>query len=89
MRDNGKKMTREEILLEMDEILGLRAGTVRGNENLEELPNWDSVALISLIALAEGNGGVRILPEQVISCSTVDDLLRLAEGKRDHGRSIQ
>jgi acyl carrier protein len=73
------KMTREEFLSEMDEILGLRAGTIRGNEKLEELERWDSTALISLIALAEANNSAQISPDQVVGCSTVADLLRLAQ----------
>ena len=40
MPENRKLMTREEFLLEIDEILGLRAGTLRGDERLEELENW-------------------------------------------------
>ena len=32
-----RKMTREEFLLEMDEILDLKPDTLRGNEKLEEL----------------------------------------------------
>jgi acyl carrier protein len=71
-------MSREEFLLEMDEILGLRAGTLRGDEKLEELKTWDSTALISLIVLAETNNSAQISPDQVVGCSTVADLLRLA-----------
>lgn len=63
----------------MDDILGLSAGTLRGDENLEELENWDSTALISLIVLAETSNNVHISPEQVVGCSTVADLLRLAQ----------
>jgi hypothetical protein len=72
------KMTREEFLLQMDEILGLRAKTLRGDEELGELENWDSTALISLIVLAETNGA-QISPDQVVSCTTVADLLRIAQ----------
>lgn len=71
-------MKREEFLLEIDEILGLRPGTLKGNEKLEDLENWDSTALISLIALAESRN-VSIAPEDVVDCSTVADLLRLAQ----------
>jgi acyl carrier protein len=77
--ENQKSMTREEFLLEMDEILGLRAGTLRGDEKLEELENWDSTALISLIVLAETSNNAQISPDQVVGCSTVADLLRLAQ----------
>jgi acyl carrier protein len=78
MLERPNTMTREEFLLEMDEILGLRAGTLRGEEKLDELANWDSTALVGLIVLAETANDVRISPDQVIECSTVADLLRLA-----------
>jgi len=72
-------MTSDKFLLEIDEILGLPAGTLRGNEKLEDLETWDSTALINLIVLVETNINVRISPDQVVSCFTVADLLRLAQ----------
>lgn len=78
MLENGKTMTRREFLLEMDGILGLRAGTLRGDEKLDELQNWDSTALVELIVLAETTNDAEITPDQVVDCSTVADLLRLA-----------
>lgn len=79
MHQDRKPMTRQEFLLGMDEILGLRAGTLRGDEKLEELENWDSTALISLIVLAETTNDAHISPDQVVGCSTVADLLQLAQ----------
>ncbi|MGD0966474.1 MAG: acyl carrier protein [Candidatus Acidiferrales bacterium] len=79
MHENAKSLTREKFLSEMDEILGLGAGTLRGDEKLEELENWDSTALISLIVLAETYNNAHISPDQVVGCSTVADLLRLAQ----------
>jgi hypothetical protein len=76
-------MTRNEFLLEMDAILGLRAGTIRGPEKLDELENWDSTALIGFIAIAEANSRLSISPHQIVNCSTVADLLRLAQVKGD------
>ena len=78
---NNIAMNRDEFLLEMDEILDLPAGTLRGHERLEELQNWDSISLITFIALAESNNGVSISPAQVVSCSTVADLLCLARAE--------
>jgi acyl carrier protein len=72
-------MNRNEFLLQMDEILDLPAGTLRGNEKLEELTNWDSTSLITFIAMAETNNGVNISPGQIVTCSTVADLLQLAQ----------
>ena len=79
---NTMPMNRDEFLLEMDEILDLPAGTLRGHEKLEELQNWDSTSLITFIALAETNNGVSISPGQIVTCSTVADLLRLAQAER-------
>lgn len=75
-------MTRTEFLLEMDEILDLPAGTLRGHEKLEDLQNWDSTSLITFIALAETNNGVSVSPGQIVTCSTVADLLSLAQAER-------
>ncbi len=74
-------MTRDEMLLEIDEILGVRPGTVRGTERMEDLENWDSTALISFIVMAEQNSGVRVSLNQVVNCSTVADLLRIANAR--------
>jgi hypothetical protein len=79
MLQDHKSMTRDEFLLQMDEILGYQPGTLQGDEKLEDLNNWDSTALIGLIALADGNNGVPITLDQVVDCSTVADLLRLAQ----------
>lgn len=71
-------MNRDDFLLEMDQVLGLPPGTVRGNERLEDLENWDSMSLVTFIALAEANSRCRISPNQVVACTTVADLMRLA-----------
>jgi hypothetical protein len=77
-------MTCDEFLSEMDGILGLPIGTLRGHEKLDDLENWDSTSLITFIALAEDNSGASVSPAQIVNCSTVADLLLLtrAEGSR-------
>ena len=76
--ENQKRMDRVEFLSEIDEILGLDPGTLQGDEKLEDLHNWDSTALIGVIVLAESASERHISPDQVVNCSTVADLLRLA-----------
>lgn len=78
MTENQRTATREEFLLEIDELLGLRPGTLRGDESLENLPNWDSTALIGLIAMAESMSDMHISPNEILGCSTVADLMKLA-----------
>jgi hypothetical protein len=72
-------MTREEFLLGLDEIVELPAGTLTGPERLEDLEHWDSGAMIGFIALADTHNGTRIPFRQIASCSTVEDLLKLAK----------
>lgn len=73
----NRPMTQNEFLREIEGILGLLPGTLKGHEKLEDLENWDSTALVSLIAVAESLSNVEITLEQVVSCSTVADLLQL------------
>lgn len=72
-------MSRAEFLKSLDETLELPAGTLQGPEKLEDLEMWDSMAMMSYIALADSNGGVKISPRQIVTCSTIDDLLKLAK----------
>ena len=72
-------MTRSEFLLELDQLLELAPATLQGPEKLEELEQWNSMAMIGFIALADTNNGVRVSPRQIVNCATIDDLLRLAQ----------
>ncbi len=71
-------MTRTEILQQVDEILDLPKGTLSGPEKLDDLDNWDSVAMVSFIALADEQKSMRLNVKQFVDCETVDDLLKLA-----------
>lgn len=72
-------MTRQEFLLALDESLELAPGTLTGSEKLDDLEQWDSVAMLNYIALADSNLGVSISPRDILSCATVGDLLTLAK----------
>lgn len=62
----------------MDTILELPAGTLTGAEQLEDLENWNSLAMVEYIALADTNGA-KVKPRQIRDCETVDDLAELAK----------
>jgi acyl carrier protein len=72
-------MTREQFLNSMDEVVELPPGTLKGTENLCELEQWDSLAMIRFIALADSNNRVSLSPRQLLSCMTVSDLLHAAK----------
>ncbi len=72
-------MTRTEFLNSFETILKLPEGTLKGSEPLESLENWNSLAMIDFIALADTNNGAKLSTMQIAKSETVDDLLKLAK----------
>jgi acyl carrier protein len=70
-------MTREEFLTQLDELLELPAGTLKGDEKLEELEHWDSLAMVSFMTLVDEHFKIKLSPRQFVNCATVNDLLSL------------
>jgi acyl carrier protein len=71
-------MERVQFLCLMDELLELEPGTLKGDEPLEGLENWSSLAIIGFMAIVHEHTGVIVLPRQISSCVTIDDLRALA-----------
>ena len=70
-------MTKEGFLLALDEILELPPGTLKGPEKIEEIENWSSLAVISLMAMVDENRGVKLSPRQIGGAETFDQLFSL------------
>ncbi|WP_029010441.1 acyl carrier protein [Azospirillum halopraeferens] len=71
-------MDGKDFLLALDEMLELPSGTLTGNETLETLEGWDSLAVISFIALVDEKLGLVVEGEKLARARTVADLLALA-----------
>ncbi len=71
-------MDRKEFLLALDEMLELDDGTLTGAEELEAIDAWDSLAVISFIALVDEKLGHVVEGEKLVKAKTVQDLLGLA-----------
>ncbi|MDQ2106405.1 acyl carrier protein [Azospirillum isscasi] len=71
-------MDRKDFLLALDEMLELDAGSLTGAEELESIDTWDSLAVISFIALVDERLGHVVEGEKLVKAQTVDDLLGLA-----------
>jgi len=74
-------MEKVTFLHKLDEVMSLPGGTLRGNESLGSLKGWDSVALMSFIALLDEELGIRATGKQVMQCQTVAELVALAGDK--------
>ena len=71
-------MTREKFLLAMEELMEMPAGTLRGDEQLDDLEQWNSMAMIGFMALADSNNHVKLVPRQIAGAGSVNDLLQMA-----------
>jgi acyl carrier protein len=67
-------MTRTEFLHALEIILKTPKGSLRGEETLAELATWDSLAVISFLALADREMDVGFPPHELDNCKTPNDL---------------
>jgi len=61
----------------LEEILDLEPGTLKGGEALADLESWDSVAAMGFIGMAYEKYGVTIPAIRLPECKTVDNLSTL------------
>jgi acyl carrier protein len=83
MERNEKHMTNVEFLNEIDAIIEAKPGTTAMDDQLASLASWDSMATISFIAMADEKLGLALNADQLASCKTVGDLVKLCAGKVD------
>jgi acyl carrier protein len=70
-------MNKSEFLRAIDELLELSPGTLKGPEKLDNYETWDSLAVISLIALADEKFGVVVGSDKIAEAKTADDLANI------------
>ncbi len=70
-------MSPQEFNLLLDDMLELDPGTITGTEQLADLENWDSLAVISFIALADEHFGTLVEGRKLTAAKTVGDLYTL------------
>jgi len=74
-------MNKVVFLQKLDEVMSLPKGTIKGDEPLDSLNQWDSVALMSFIAMLDEELAIRVTGKQVMQCKTVDELVAIAGDK--------
>lgn len=63
-------------------IEGLELDQVSPESILEELPVWDSLAILITIAMVSSDYQVVLNSEEIHSCKTVNDLFNLVKRKQ-------
>ena len=70
-------MTQAEFLKLMDDMMELPEGTLQASDELAGIEQWDSLATVGFIALADRHLGVTVDPGDVAKAERVSDLLAL------------
>jgi acyl carrier protein len=73
-------MKTTDFLKLLDDALDLPQGTLIGTEALSDIPEWDSLAVISFIALVDEQFNIILEGEKLAEAKTVADLLALLHG---------
>lgn len=68
-----------EFLKDMADILDEES--VRGDDRLENFDAWDSLAVLSVVAMADTRYRVTLSAQQIRAASTIDDLHALMTGR--------
>jgi acyl carrier protein len=71
-------MTKAEFFRKIEFDIGVAEGTVQGSDVLQDLDGWDSLAVMSTLAMFDKQFGVKVPAETIYECRTVDDLAALA-----------
>lgn len=77
------------VLQEIEEVVDMELGSLRGNESLDDLPNWDSLAFLSFLAMAESRFGVKVAPETLRAARSVTDLYAILAPGLDECRQTR
>jgi len=70
-------MNKNDVLLLLDELLELDLGSLKGDELLENLDGWDSMAVVGLMGVAHEKLELILEPAPITSCQTVNDIVNL------------
>jgi acyl carrier protein len=70
-------MENTEVYNQLAVLMETQIGSVDGDQELESLENWNSLTIISFMALADGEYGITLSPKSILECRTVKDLANL------------
>lgn len=74
-------MKRSEIIPELENVLGLEVGTINEEANIVDVPQWDSMAILSFIAFVEDQFALVLEGDQIAEVKTFKELFDLIGDK--------
>jgi len=74
-------MKRSEVIPELENVLGLEVGTINEEANIADVPQWDSMAILSFIAFVEDQFNLVLEGDQIAEVKTFKELFDLLGDK--------
>ena len=76
-------MTRDEFISALEKAVDVDPGTFASGKVLDDIVEWDSLAVLEYQVLADAELGLDLEAEDVHFCKTFDELLALVADKFD------
>ncbi len=70
-------MNKTEFINQIADILEIEPLNLSGAEVLEEIGNWDSLSIISFVAMVDTELKIIVDPEKLKNAKTINDLIEL------------
>ena len=70
-------MNKSEFLKAIDEVIEADPGTLQGPEELANVSEWNSLAVLGFIAMVDERFSVTVSAKRLAACKTVNDLVGL------------
>lgn len=65
-----------------ENIDAIEAGTLAPDTCLRELPAWDSLAVLSMLAMVDAEFGVQITGTEINDCGSITEVLEVIHSKQ-------
>lgn len=70
---------KDQVIKLLEEILNVPAGTIKMDTEIGELPEWDSLHNVQIIAELEEKFKIKISPDDIMDLEDVSDIIDLVE----------
>ena len=70
-------MDEKTFLKNMEELLEMNTGSLAADTALADIEQWDSLAFVSFLAMADSKYSMKVVPSELRQCKTVGDLMKL------------
>lgn len=74
-------MTIDDFIEKFAFAIEAEADTLKPETRYKELPAWDSLNTLAVIAMADAEYGVSLTGTDIQNSQTIDDLMKIAQGR--------